>query len=301
MSQYTSAKLITPPREEESIYPYRRVWRSLTIELGVLFALTVLIYGAVGIAGFGVPRPLSGGLNIALALTPAALWGIFSLWAERRVPEGRRHLLGIAVISALTANAIAIPVLDWLQPAQWLTFTGVFDRILGYAFTVGIIQIGLQYLVVRFITWPDAYRIREDAIAFTTASAVGYITVLNLYAVWVDAPNADVVALRVFTNTSLALLAAVVLAYGLAELRFQPKLYYTLPLTLLIAAVLIGVGITFRTNFSSGGFVLGVGGTRPLFGLGFSAGLVFAGMLSMLFLFNVSERQSREAREGRGE
>lgn len=301
MSQYTSAKLITPPREEEIIYPYRRVWRSLTIEIGVLFALTVLIFGAVGIAGFGVPRPLSGGLNIALALAPAILWGVFSLWAERRVPEGRSHLLGIAVISALTANAIAIPALEWLQPAQWLTFTGVSDRILGYAFTVGIIQIGLQYLVVRFITWPDAHRIREDAIAFTTSAAIGYITVWNLHSVWVDAPDADVVALRVFANTSLALLAAVVLAYGLAQLRFQPKLYYTLPLTLLIAAVLIGVGITFRTNFTAGGFVLGIGGTRPIIGLGFSAAFAFAGLMSMLFLFNVAERQSREAREGRGE
>src|SRR5688572_5828122 len=36
-------RLLTPPEEEE-IYPYRRVWRSLIVETSLLFALTAVLF-----------------------------------------------------------------------------------------------------------------------------------------------------------------------------------------------------------------------------------------------------------------
>ncbi len=298
MTRYSETKLLIPPREEESIYPYRRVWRSLTTEIIALFGITLVLYVLLGILGFSVPRGLWQIINLGLALLPALLWGMFSWWQETRVPQPRRQLLSIVIITALATNAVAIPLINWLKPDDWLALEGTLDRMLGYAFSIGIIQIAIQYAVVRFITWPDSYRVRNDAIAYCLSAAIGYISVWNVHTIAAADITPYVVALRVFSTSTLALMAAMILAYGFAELRYNPQLYFVMPVSIIIAAIVIGFGITFRAGFVSGSFTLGIGGTRQLFGLGFSAGLLFAGLMGLFFLFNVAERRNREADEG---
>jgi hypothetical protein len=136
-----NSRLLTPPREEEEIYPYRRVWRSIALETGAMFAAAVALFILVNIIGFTFPAILRVPLKIAIALLPAALWLVFSYFAERLSPEPRTRLLAVAVVSALVANAVGLPfVEDTLQVDRWLSLASAVDRIAGYTLTVGIVQ-----------------------------------------------------------------------------------------------------------------------------------------------------------------
>ena len=294
MSRYNSPSLLTPPREDEEVYPYRRVWPSIFIEVGALFGFVTVLYIAVGILNIGVPGALQQPLNITIALAPLGLWLIFSRLPELRVPQPRSRLTAVLIISALTANAISLPLLSLIEPEAWLPLAGRIQRIIGYAMTVGVVQELSKYLVVWLLVWPLALRTRLDALAYFAASAIGYVTVANLHLVTGGAP-ADVIALRVFSNTVVHLAASSVVAYGLAELRFRSQTFFVMPFSLLLACMVAGVGISFRTALVSSGFVLGIGGTRPLFGLIFPLALIIGVLAVVLFLFNTTERREREA------
>ncbi len=298
MTKYNNPRLLTPPREEEEIYPYRRVWPSLGVLVGVLFGLAAGLYVLVGFIGLNIPEGFWRLANIGMALLPLAVWLIVSLYREIRVEQPRTQLVSITAITALAANAVGIPLENWLEIDQWLSLASTFDRILGYGVTAGLIHIGIIYAVVSLLTWPHAYRIRSDAIAFTVAGTIGYISVLNLHTAFAGTPSPDVMALRIFSTATVHLTSAVILAYGLAQLRFDPRNFIAMPLSVIGAALAAGFGITFRAGLVNGGFVLGVSGTRPLFGLVFSLILVVGGFVVMAFLFLTSERRAREADEG---
>ncbi|MFW5709306.1 MAG: PrsW family glutamic-type intramembrane protease [Chloroflexota bacterium] len=296
MARYSGPRILTPPREEEEVYPYRRVWPSLILEVSSIFGVTLILYVMVGFLGFNLPESLWQPAGIVIALSPAVFWLLFERLPEQRVQQPRRQLTGVFVISMLVANAVGIPLLDSLNIEEWLTLEATFDRILGYAATLGILQETLKYLVLRFLVWPDALRTRTDALAYAVAAAAGYATIVNLHVVFtqVSAPSPDVTALRVFSTTMLHFSASAVTAFGLAQLRFNAR-SIALPLSMLAASLLAGFAITFRSGLVSGGFALGIAGTRPLFGLVFSLILIVAVLISIAFLFNAAERQSREA------
>lgn len=298
MSRYSSPQLITPPREEEEVYPYRRVWPSLILQISGLFVITLGLYIGTGVIGLNLPPRFWQPANAVLALSPALLWGVFAFWRERRVEQPRRPLLGVFVVAALVANAVGLPVINALEPAAWLPLSGTFQRILGYAFTVGIIHETLKYLVMRFMVWPEGFRIRLDTLAYSTAAAIGYVTIINLHTLNAGTPSPDVFMARVFGDTMLHLAATSILAYGLAQLRFTPQFYIALPLSLAAAAFLIGLGTTFRSGIVNAGFTLGISSTRPLFGIGFSLVLITATLVVIAFLYNTSERRAVEAAEG---
>lgn len=295
MSRYNSPSLLTPPREDEEVYPYRRVWPSIFIEVGALFGVVTVLYVALGALNIGMPDALRQPLNVAIALTPLALWLAFSRLPETRVPQPRLRLTAVLVITALTANAVSLPLLGLIDPDAWLPLAGRFERILGYGMTVGVVQEMTKYLVVWLLVWPIALRMRLDALAYFAASAIGYVTVVNLSLVFANSPAPDVVALRVFSNTVMHLAASSIVAYGMAELRFRSPTFFVMPLSLLLACIVSGVAISFRATLVSGGFVLGIGGTRPLFGLIFSLVLIVGVLAVVLFLFNTTERREREA------
>ncbi len=295
MSRYNTPRLLTPPPEEEEVYPYRRVWSSLMIEIGGIFGLTATLYILVGF--LGIDLPLRRWVNLLIALTPALLWLVFSLWRERFVPEPRRHLTTVFVVAALAANGVALPLLDALAPNDWLPTATTLDRILGYALTIGVVQEAVKYLVVRFIVWPDGLRYRLDTVAYCVAAAVGYATVTNLQ--YIDpAISPDVVAIRVFANVVLHLAGSLLIAYGLAITRFNPQTVIVMPVAMLLASLIAGLVIAARPALSNAGFFLGASATRPLFGLVFTLAVIVAVTAIAIFLFNVAERQEREAVTG---
>ena len=301
MTRYrSSSRLITPPRIEDEVYPYRRVWPSIIIEVGGVFGIATLLYVLVGFIGLSIPDAIQRPVNILVALAPALLWAAASRWRERTVPEPRRGLLSVFIISALVANAIAIPILDAINPTEWLSLSPLVSRIIGNAVTFGIIHEFLKYLVVRYTVWPLGFRIRLDALAYSMAVSLGYVTMFNLNYVLNNNFAVDAVALQVFASTGLQVSAGMIVAYGLSEMNFNPRNFLLMPFTLILASFLHGVGITMRANFVNAGFFLGIAGTRPLFGLIISLVIVGAILSAIAFLFNNADRQAREAEAEQG-
>jgi RsiW-degrading membrane proteinase PrsW (M82 family) len=298
VTRYGSPRLLTPPREEEEVYPYRPVWESIAIETAILFFITLGLYIAIGWFGIRVPTALNRPVNLGLALSPAMLWVVASLWRERAVPQPRHNLAGVFVISALAANAIGIPFLNSLKTDEWLPFLGMFERIFGYAVTAGIVQETLKYLVVRYAVWPNAFRIRLDSVAYFATAAVAYATVANLHLVFGETMTPDVFSMRVFSATTMHLAASVFVAYGLAEARFNPRTFFVMPMMMLFAALMTGIIIVTRSSMINTKFFLGISATRPLFGLVVSLGMVIVALVVGAFLFNVAEREEREAVAG---
>ena len=295
--RYNRPRLLTPPREEEEIYPYRRVWKSIIREIGVLTLISAGFY-AIGFVGLTIPERLFAPMNIALPLVIVVLWLYFSAWKESRVLEPRNQLLAVMLVSGLVANAIGVPLINALNPDEWLSSAGSFERILGYAFTIGLIQEGLKYGTMRVILWQDGFRNRWDTLAYATAAAVGYATVSNFHLIEAGVISPDVLALRLYTNVVMHYASSVLLAYGLSELRFNPQVFFIMPVAMLLSAVVTGATISIRATLTNSGFVLGIGGTRPLFGFVFSLVLVSVVCILTAFLFNNAERREREAVEG---
>lgn len=290
------SKLIAPPREEEEVYPYRRVWRSLALEIGILFVLVVVVYGLLGILRVSPPTRFYVPLNIALALTPLALWTAFSLWQERSVPQPRRRLIVVVIISALVANAVGIPfITNVLQPDRWLPLSSAVNRIVGYALTVGVVQETLKYLVLRYTVWSNSFRTRLDGVAYGAASALGYATVLNLQFVLGNTPLPQITAARVFETLALQTAASIIVGYALAELRFSVPTPFLMPLAVALAAFITGVATAFRAGLDNARFSLQVTASQPILGLLFSAVLVVSVSTAFAFLFNTAERQAHEA------
>lgn len=291
-------RLLTPPREEEEVYPYRRVWRSIGLEITLLFVVAVGLSVLVSIFGISLPAWLNRPGGVALALLPFGLWLLFSSLQEQRVPEPRSRLLTVAIISALVANAVGIPMVnDLIQTDRWLPLTSALNRILGYAFTVGILQETLKFLVVRYVVWPDLLRTRLDSTAYCAASAIGYSLMINLHYVFDGVPPPANVASQVFTNTVLHLVTSMVVSYGLAELRFSKPTVLLLPVTLSLAAFITGVAIPIRAGLINASLGLNLTLARPLFGLGFSVALFVGITLTVIFLFENAERRAQEAVE----
>lgn len=291
----SSSRLITPPRLEDEVYPYRRVWPSIIIELSGIFGVAFVLYVASGFLGITLPESLQQPINILIALLPAVLWLATSYWRERRVPEPRRGILGVFIISGLVANAIALPLINAINPGEWLSLSPLVSRIIGNMVTFGVIHEFSKYIILRYTIWPQGIRERPDAIAYSAAATIGYVTVINLAYVLSANVSSDAAALNVFATTGTHIAAGMVISYGLAQSHFNPRSFLLTPFTLIMAAAIHGISITMRANFTNSGFFLGIAGTRPLFGLIIAVVLVVGILFIMAFLFNNAERQSREA------
>ncbi len=293
MSRYTTSGLLTPPREEEEVYPYRPVWGSVIIEMSLLFGLSMASFVVGGI--LEPPTAIGPIVNLLLALSPLILWGFFSYLREQSVPRPRTRLLAVSVISALVANAITIPILSYFQFEKWLSLLETVDHVIGYTLTIGIVFEFSKYVVLRLIIWPEHIRIRTDAIAYSLAAAIGYVTVINLHFIDQAEISFDLVAARVFANTVFQTAGSMLIAYGLAEGRFNRRSLFLVPSTLLLAALMHGLGVTARGGVVNANFTLGIAATRPLFGMMVVFVLIASVLAICIIIFAAAERREREA------
>jgi RsiW-degrading membrane proteinase PrsW (M82 family) len=289
-------RLITPPKEEEEIYPYRRAWRSVFIESGILLGLLLIFFLIFNLLGLKLVGNTLISLNVLLAISPALLWVIFSRLPESNVVEPRRRLLTTFTVTALVANAVGVPLIENVfQPDAWLPLQSTLNRILGYTVTVGILQELLKYLVLRYIVWPSYYRVRIDAIAYGAASAVAYAMVINLNYIFNNLTAApDVVMSRVFANLAVQLVGSIIVAFGLSETRFNSALSLFLPFMVVLAALLTGIAIPIRTEVMNASLAISISAQRGIFGLIFSIIFYVAPMAVMFFLFSITERRQQE-------
>ena len=121
---------------------------------------------------------------------------MFPCCRNTALPVPRRRLIGVAVISALTASAIGLPIVqEFFRVQEWLPLQSVFARMLGYTLTAGIVDAGLKFVVLRYLIYPQGLRVRGDAIAYAFAGAVGYSGFLNLALIWQLEPTWDTAAI----------------------------------------------------------------------------------------------------------
>lgn len=298
MSTY-DYRLLIPPEEEE-VYPYRRVWQSVAFESGILLAVAVASFAVFGFLNFSLPAALTQPFNLLVALLPAGLWLVFSLWRERFALQPRSRLLAVAVVSALVANALSIPLIEGVfQPDRWLSLASALDRIMGYTFTVGIAQEVFKYLVVRYLVWPDQFRTRLDGVAYCAASAVGYTTVLTVRFVLDGAVLPEIVAIYVFSTMAVQLASSIIVGYGLAEVRFDNPSAFLAAITVALAALTNGIFIPVRSGLVNAGFSLDGGAATPIFSAAVAAIILLAVIVIIGFLFNNAERREREVAAAR--
>lgn len=297
-SSIPPSRLLTPPKEEEEIYPYRRVWRSIIIEMGIIFSVTAALFVLVSILGVSLPASIHQPLNYLLALVPLVSWLILSWLPEHSVPRPRVRLMSVLVITALVANAVGYRIIeDIFFDNEWLSLANAIDRIIGYTFTIGVMQEGLKYLVLRFLLWPDFLRTRLDAVAYAEAAALGYALVASLQFISDGSPTPDMVAARVFSIVVIHLAASVIISYGVAESRFGDANFLLLPAMFAMGAFVTGLAVPLRSGFVNADiavsqFVI----PRQIFGIGFSVALLVAALVPIAFLYDNAERQEREMR-----
>ncbi len=290
------SRLITPPSEEEEVYPYRRVWPSIVLEVGIFFVVTGILFITVRLVR--LPDNLLSILNLGLAVLPLGLWLIFSWWRERFVLEPRQNLLSVAIIAGLAANGVGNPIITQVfQVDRWLPLESAINRMIGYAFTVGLVQAAIIYLVLRYVVWPQNFRIRLDGVAYGSACAVGYTTALNIELIQTTT-TPDVVAMNIFSHLALLLCSSTVIAYGLAEVGFITRPFpLLLTATLALAALITGISIPLIAGFANTTIsVLNpISTVSPLQGFLFAAGLLLALSFIFNFLFSVAEDAPAEA------
>ena len=277
------------------------VWRRVAFQVLLLAA----ILGAIVVASqIFQPRLAAGvgrALSLALAPLPLLLWLLVSVWPEYRASRPRRRLIGVAVLSGLTAAALGLPLIeDFFRIELWLPLAAVFQRIIGYTLTAGMLDVGLKFLVLRHLIYPEALRHRSDAIAYAFASAVGYSFYLNLAYVWRVDPAPDFAAIVVLTNVAVQLASSLFIALGIVESYFSDAMPLVLPINLFVAASTTGLIAPTVSGLMSG--PLGVAGSsdRPLFALLMLLATLLVTLGIVYFLYSNSERREREAYRSRG-
>lgn len=296
MSTFNTSNLLTPPKETDEIYPYRRVWRSLITETSILGGLTGLVAIVYAFTSIRLPENLTIVINVIFSILPALLWLVFSRWREDFVQAPRRRLLSVFVVSALTANAVAIPITNLIiQPDLWLLDQDLTTRIIGYTTTVGILGEFLKYLVLRYLVWPGYYRTRLDAVAYGIASAVGYATMINLiYALQHSDTSSDLMFIRILNTLAMHIIGSSIVSYGLAETAFRKITPIFLPITCILASLITGISIPVRSLLINASLGVTISAVRPLFGYVFVVALIVAGITLLIFVFNVAQKRDND-------
>ena len=292
------ARELLGPATTESDDPYAvlPVWRRITFQVFILSAALGAIVVASEILQPRFVAVVDRVLSLALAPLPLLLWLLVSVLPEFRFARPRRRLIGVAVLSGLTAAAVGLPLTEeFFSIELWLPLESVTQRIIGYTLTAGIVDVGLKFLVLRHVIYPQALRVRSDAVAYAFATAVGYSFYLNLALVWRVDPVWDVAAIFVLSNVAIQLASSLFIAFGIVESYFSDAIPLVMPINLLVAAVTTGLITPTVSGLMSG--PLGVEGNadRPLFGLLMLIASLIATLGIVYFLYSNSERREREA------
>jgi hypothetical protein len=291
--------LLAPEEELEEVYPYRRVWRTGSLEVGVLLLATILILILTDVFNVLPSDSRDPSLKIGIAGLPLLAWFAFSYRSERRALQPRQGLIGVVVLGALVANGIAAPLEERLfTPDQWLPGVSFFGRVLGYMLTVGFAAEFLKYAVMRYTVWPHRFRQRLDGVAYALAVSVGYAAVFNVrFALYTDA-TLSATALRVASITCSQLAAGLIMGFFLAELRIGRPPIFWIPLGLLIASFISGLYYAFRSIAIVGSLNVGTTASSPVRGLALAVGLV-AVMFALIAFIIESADTRMEALTGR--
>lgn len=270
------------------IYPYRRVWRSVALEIGAMLGMVVIVLVGVWV---NILRDVaSRNWGLLLILVPLGVYLWFSVRGEQLAEQPREGLLTVTLFSALLANGVGVPLVDdFFQPRLWLSEASFFTRGLGYAFTFGVTSEFLKYVAIRYTVFPRRFRVRMDGIAYSTAASVGYATVLNLHLIYSGQPTVTAEAIRIATNFISQVSFGVIMGYFLAEMALVPnRSPFFLAGGLFAGSMVNGLFIAFRSIAVGSGFSV-----RMMNGL--LLALFFALLVCLSINFLIENADSRAA------
>jgi RsiW-degrading membrane proteinase PrsW (M82 family) len=287
--------LLAPQEQEREVYPYRRVWRTAVIEVGVLLIVTFAAVIVTRLYKGTISDTQRSTIGIGFAVLPAMLWLAFSYFFERRAQQPRSRIFTVALISGLAANAVGIPIVDRVFTINdWLANASGTARIIGFTVSVGMVQEFIKYVVIRYSVWPNGFRIRSDGAAYALAAGVGYATALNLNYVLNNSADPASFALRISEFTLLQYAAGLIVGYFLAELKFSKnQAIFWMPGALLGGALLTGVMTAARGGLIVGGLSTTSNASNPVQGVIGVAALTAIMFGSFYGLINNADERTR--------
>lgn len=292
---------LAPALEEKEVYPYRRVWRTASIEIVILVAVTLAIYLIEHFRPINLSPTQTTVIGLGLTVLPVLLWIGISYRRERRALLPRPALFPIMILGFLVANAVGIPLVNQVfNVNDWLTAASGLSRIVGFTLVVGFTQEFLKYALLRYSVWPSAFRIRSDGIAYAMAAGIGYAAAINLSFLLTmnTAVDPAALALRISEVTLSQVAISTIMGYLLAELKLsKPTPLFALPLGLTFAAFMTGIYMTARGGTIVGSLVGAAGGpanaNSALQGLGVAIFFVIVLFVSLNTLITNADERAR--------
>jgi RsiW-degrading membrane proteinase PrsW (M82 family) len=254
-------------------------WRVDLLSIAVL----AIFLAVVSVLDAALRPNLSGialsATGIVLAVVPAAIWLAFFYRRDRREPEPRSMVIGVAILAALVGAAVVIPLLSNVLAVQtWLPRSPAVN-LLGSILVVGAVEAFAVYAIVRFSVYGSAeFDERVDGIVYGSAAGIGLATALNVEFI-VASGGADLgaAAIRVVMTALAQASFGGVIGYCLGRQKFDERPIWWMPLGVAVAAVLNGV-FTFLRGTTAAGGISGTspGVVGPWLGLGLAAALAIA-------------------------
>lgn len=278
---------ITTDQTPKEVYPYRRVWRAVSLVLLSMFGMVVVVN--IGVFA-GVLRDVSSrNWGLLLILVPVAVYLWFAVRAERNAQQPREGLLTVALFSALLANGVGIPLVEGVfAPRLWLSEAGFFTRALGYTFTFGVTTEFLKYIAIRYTVFPRMFRTRIDGIAYSVAAGMGYAIVLNLRVVFEQEPTVTADAIRIAINYFSQIGFGTIMGYFMAEMALtQRRPPFFLSAGLFLGAFVQGLYIAFRAIAAGSGFAV-----ASINGLLLAIGFAVAVILAVNFIIETNDSRA---------
>ena len=273
--------LLSPFDAPQNVYPFRRIWRTALIEVGLLVGIAAVLVLAARFTPITLSDTNRQLIGFGLALLPLLLWLVISYRSERRAARPRARLPLVLFLTAVLANAIGVPLVDQVFSVDsWLPAAGAISRLLGYALIFGFTCEFLKFAVMRYTVWESYIVTRQDGIAYSMAAAIGYATVLNTNFVLSQISDPAAVAARVVGTTLSQMAIGLLVGLALAELRLGNPAIVALPVSAGIAALLHGIFVVARSTLVVGTFSERASGNAP-------AGGIIVGVVMVLVLFGL--------------
>ncbi len=277
----------------------RGLWWTVVVEIVALLIFVAIVAGIASAAPTleGTSLILAG---ILMALIPALIWLVLFYQQDRLEPEPKGYVLGVFILGAILANAVAIPVIrDLFQVQDWI-YTSTLSRILGSILVVGFVQEFLKYAAVRYTIYSSVeYDERVDGVIYATAAGLGFATMLNfVYVLDNGGVNLTVGAIRMVVNALAHASFAGVMGYFLGQAKFESKGPLWLPLGLCIAATLNGLFFYVEDVATAPQATLGAQGFQfqPIYGLVVAAIIAIVAFAIVFYLI----RQANKSTLARG-
>ena len=251
------------------------LWRVDLVSVGSLVAFVAVVYALDGILHprlEGVALALAG---LLLAVVPAAVWLSFFYRRDRREPEPRTMVLGVAILGALVGAAIVIPVLRDVLVVDARLDRSPLAFLVGSILIVGFVEEFAKYATVRLSVYSSSeFDERADGIVYASAAGVGLAIALNVaFVVSSGGVDLGAGAIRIVVTALAQASFAGVTGYFLGRQKIEARPWWWMPLGLSIAATLNGVFTFLRGTVTSGSLDATAGQLGPWIGLGLAAGL----------------------------